>query len=217
MTHEMIDTVDALLARFVAGTLPEPARVLVAAHLEMKPVNRPLVRDFEAIAGEVLDGIPPAALSSRESRLQAVFSSRDTVASDSASVVPRPQGALFPPSLRAFAGFEAEDIPWKTKLPGFREYDMGTIDGCEVSFFWIRPGRAVPAHTHHGYELSLVLDGAFNDARGRFGPGDMSVADDSIDHRPVAEKERPCIGFAVMDAPVKLTGSFRQLIGDLIG
>lgn len=217
MTHDMIDTVDALLARFVAGTLPEPAHVLVAAHLEMKAVNRPLVRDLETMAGEVLDEVAPVALASRQASLDAVFASREGAIAETRTPPQRPQGALFPPALHAFTGFEVEDIPWKTKLPGFREYDMGTIDGCEVSFFWIRPGRAVPAHTHHGYELSLVLDGAFNDARGRFGPGDMSVADDSIDHRPVAEKERPCIGFAVMDAPVKLTGSFRQLIGDLIG
>ncbi len=42
-------------------------------------------------------------------------------------------------------------------------------------------------------ELILILDGAFRDERGRFGPGDISVADATVDHRPVAEKDRPCI------------------------
>jgi putative transcriptional regulator len=112
---------------------------------------------------------------------------------------------------------DLEDIPWRTKLPGFKEYDLGEIDGLETSLFWIRPGRAIPAHTHRGVELSLILDGAFTDLRGRFGPGDISVADDSIDHRPVAEKKRPCIGFAVVDQPLKLTGSLTQMLGDIIG
>jgi putative transcriptional regulator len=47
--------------------------------------------------------------------------------------------------------------------------------------------------------------------------GDISVADDSVHHRPVAENNRPCIAFSVLDAPIKLTGSFRQIIADLIG
>jgi len=120
-------------------------------------------------------------------------------------------------TLRDFVGFEVDDIPWRTKLPGFKEYVFGQVDGCEVSFFWIRPGRAVPAHTHKGVEMFLVLDGAFSDRRGRYGPGDISVADESVDHRPIAEKDRPCIGFSVVDQPLKLTGSLTQLIGDLIG
>ncbi|MGO7580660.1 hypothetical protein ACC699_39075, partial [Rhizobium ruizarguesonis] len=62
--------------------------------------------------------------------------------------------------------------------------------------------------------LGLQLDQLFV-ASG--GPGEISIADETVDHRPVAEKDRPCIAFAVSDGPVKLTGSFRQMIGDLIG
>jgi putative transcriptional regulator len=75
----------------------------------------------------------------------------------------------------------------------------------------------LPAHTHRGLELTLVIDGAFHDVRGRFGVGDISVADENLDHRPVAETDRPCIAFSVMEAPIRLTGSLKQLIGDIIG
>ena len=51
----------------------------------------------------------------------------------------------------------------------------------------------------------------------RPGPEDISVADAAVSHRPVAEKEWPCIAFAVSDGPINLTGPFRQIIGDLIG
>ncbi|MDO9416963.1 ChrR family anti-sigma-E factor [Pararhizobium sp.] len=216
MAYETIETVDALMARFAAGTLPEPAHVLVAAHLEMRAVNRQLVRDVEMMAGAVLDTEVPVMFAGRDSRLDAIFAVQPKEVAP-APAVARPSHAMLPRALRDFLGFEAENIPWKTKLPGLREYEMGTIDGCEVSFFWIRPGRAVPAHTHEGYELSLVLDGAFNDSRGRFAAGDISVADESIDHRPIAEKNGPCISFAVTDAPLKMTGPLRQFIGDLIG
>jgi len=45
MVREHIDTLDSLLARYVAGTLPTPARVLVEAHLELKPQNLIKVRN----------------------------------------------------------------------------------------------------------------------------------------------------------------------------
>lgn len=215
MADAQLDTIDALMARYAAGILPEPARVLVDAHLEMQSANRTKVVEYELLVGDILENMEPAAMTSRDAALKSIFNAQPL--GMQTPLPARPANALFPRAIRAFAGMEAENIPWKTKLPGFKEYSLGKIDGCDVSFFWIRAGRAVPAHTHEGYELSLILDGAFNDTRGRFGKGDISVADESIDHRPVAEKAGPCIGFAVSDAPLKLTGSFRQLIGDLIG
>jgi putative transcriptional regulator len=213
MVYQHIDTVDALMAHYVAGSLPEPARVLVQSHLEMKPDNRTLVRDLELLAGEALEQTASAAIGDRDARLSAIFASVPPVTPH--PVADQPQG-FFPLSLRALVGFDVDTVPWKTKMPGFKEYSTD-IDGCEVSLMWIKPGRALPAHTHKGTELTLILDGAFNDSRGRFGPGDISVADETVDHRPVAEKDRPCIAFSVLDAPIKLTGSYRQLIGDLIG
>jgi len=211
MVHEHIDTVDALMAHYVAGSLPEPARALVQSHLEIKPDNRSLVQDLEILAGEALEETPATPLIGRDERLAAIFASIAPVAA-----IADQKPSVFPRAIRDLVGFDVDTVPWKTKLPGFKEYSVD-IDGCEVSLMWIRPGRALPAHTHKGIELTLILDGAFIDERGRFGPGDISVADETVDHRPVAEKDRPCIAFSVLDAPIKLTGSFRQLIGDLIG
>lgn len=215
--HDDLNTVEALIAQYAAGILPVPARVLVEAHLEIKASSRPLLSTFEACGGQLLEEVEPETISSRASRLDAIFGASQIEMPPAAVRAAKVGGSVLPQSIIDFVGYDLDDIPWKTKLPGFKEHIIGDIDGCEVSMFWIRPGRAIPKHTHGGCELSLVLDGAFNDANGRFGRGDISVADDSIDHRPVAEKDRPCIGFAVVDAPLRLTGSLRQLIGDLIG
>ncbi|MBX5217739.1 MULTISPECIES: ChrR family anti-sigma-E factor [unclassified Rhizobium] len=214
MDYKQIDTIDALMAHYVAGSLPEPARVLVHSHLEMKPDNRNLVKALELLAGEALENTTEAAIADRKQHLAAIFS---TASSDSEpEAARRPATALFPRGLRDLVGFEVEEVAWRRRLPGFKEYSLN-MDGCEVRLMWIRPGRAFPAHTHKGVELILVLDGAFNDERGHFGPGDISIADETVDHRPVAERDRPCIALAVSDGPIRLTGSFRQMIGDLIG
>jgi putative transcriptional regulator len=75
MVREHIDTIDSLLARYVAGTLPTPARVLVEAHLELKPKNRIKVANLESMAGLELMEIDPVPLSNRDAMLAAVLAS----------------------------------------------------------------------------------------------------------------------------------------------
>lgn len=216
MAQSIPDTVDTLLAQYVAGTLPEPVRVLMGAHLELKDSSRIWVRDLEFAAGTALEDMAPEPLTERDRCLDTIFA---TKSSSEHGLEPtyQPTAGFFPKAIQEFIGFDLDQVPWKTKLPGFKEHIIGNFDGFEASLFWIRPGRAVPAHTHEGTELFLVVDGAYNDTLGRFARGDIAYADATIDHRPIAEPGRPCVGFAVVDAPLKLTGSFRQLIGDLIG
>lgn len=215
MTGDSFDTMDALMARYVAGALPLPAHVLVQAHLDIRTDNRRFVEGLEDMAGQALEEIEPLAVSDRDGRLDAIFASsappsEERKASGSSS-------SIMPPVLSDFIGFDVEHVPWRTKLPGFREYEMGDIDGCHASMFWIKPGRAIPSHTHEGFELTLVLDGAFSDIAGRYERGDISIADEAVDHRPVAGSGRPCICFAVTDAPLKLTGSVGRRLADIIG
>lgn len=213
MPNMAIDSVDSLLAGYVAGTLPVPVRLLVASHLELRPRNLRFVEGLESMAGAALDAAPPLPLTDSGARLETIFASPAPAPAALAAPVTDP---VFPKALRAFAGFGVDDVPWRTKMPGFREYEFEEIDGCHLSLFWIKPGRKIPSHTHEGVEISLVLDGAFSDVRGRYGRGDISVADDTVDHRPIAEKERPCIGMAVTDAPLRLTGSLGQRLTDIL-
>lgn len=212
MNAQSYETIDNILARYVAGTLPLPVRLLVDAHLELRPTNRSFVRGLEVLAGEELSEAPPAVLSDRDARLAAIFASEPPTAHQT-----RQHDSVLPEALRDFVGFGVDDIPWKTKLPGFREFDLGEFDGCHASMFWLRPGRKIPHHTHEGSEVTLVLDGAFNDGLGRYARGDISVANESTNHRPIAELDRPCIGFAVTDAPLKFNGPVGQRISDILG
>jgi len=215
MIENKIESMDVLLARFVAGTLPKPVAVLVAAHLELSPDSRMLVRALEASAGDLLEAEEPLPLTAHKAMLDAVLASSSVGAGP--DEVEQQPCAVMPRVLQDFVGYTADTIPWKTKMPGYREYDIGDVDGCHVSMMWIKPGRKMPAHTHDGMELTLVLDGAFSDTKGRFGRGDISIADDGVDHRPMAENDRACIAFAVTDAPLRMTGPLHQRIADILG
>jgi putative transcriptional regulator len=213
MTSETRDNLDVLLARYVAGGLPVPARVLVECHLAIKPSSRIFASGLETLAGDALTTAPPTDLYDEQSRLDAIFASEPPQA-----VAPEPPpSSVFPRPLRDFIGFDLNDVPWRRKLPGFKVHEVGEIDGCQASLFWLRPGRPIPEHTHDGSELFLVLEGAFADGIGRYARGDISIADETVDHRPVAEADRPCIGFSVTDGPLRLTGRLHRRLGDIIG
>lgn len=214
MVHTIgIESLDGLLARYVAGALPEPVRVLVDAHLAISPVNRPLVCALENFAGKEIENIIPVDFSKREAMIEAIFSAPLLQSEDEA----KPNCLMLPQSLLRLVGHDIENIPWRTKMPGYREFALGEIDGCEANMLWIKAGRKMPSHTHEGAELTLVLDGAFSDANGRYERGDIALADENVDHRPVAEAGRACICFAVTDAPLRLTGSFGQMFSDFLG
>ncbi len=213
MSAKSEDTLDLLLAQYVAGKLPLPVHALIGGHIELNPSSQAVVRQFEESAAAQLAASDGFDVTNRDAMFREIVNSAPQhFGFSSAAACP-----VVPRALQRFSGYDAATMPWKTKLPGYREALVGEIDGCEAKFLWIRPGRAMPNHTHEGSELTLVLEGSFADEDGVYRRGDISAADETIDHRPVAGEGVPCICFAVTTAPLKLTGSFRQLFSDVFG
>ena len=195
---------DELLAGYAAGTLSYPAQALVGAHLELSDRNRGYVSSLESLAGAGLDDTDPVDLSDRDAFLSTVFNADPGDLNDNA---PRADvHPSVPESLRTIVGSSIDELPWKTLLPGVRECKLGEIDGCDSSLLWVRAGRAMPSHTHHGTELTLVLQGGFSDQDGHYVTGDVAFADGDIDHKPVADDGEDCICFAVTAGRLELTG-----------
>jgi len=101
MIREQIDTVDALMAYYVAGALPVPARILVQSHLEMQSTNRAFVNDLECLAGNALDVSTPINISNRDSRLEAIFGSKLPFEMEEPQHSFKPNG-LFPENVEGF-------------------------------------------------------------------------------------------------------------------
>jgi putative transcriptional regulator len=175
--------VAALLAAYAAGTLSEPFAVLAAAHLQMKADDR-------AHAVPIRIDRRGAPQMSELDRLS----------------------TLMPLALRSYVDRHVGALKWRTILPGIKECRIARNARGETSFLRCRPGVALPVHTHEGLEATLVLQGAFGDVTGHYALGDIEVADDTVDHRPVADRTAECIVFVVLEAPVKLTGPLGRLI-----
>lgn len=191
---------DMLLAGYAAGTLPRPLHALVGAHLEMQSLNRGFVRSLENALGSEMEQVGSRAVENRETRLASIF------ANDAATapVAALPSGD--PASLVQYFGRNIDEIECKTVLPGVQEHRFELESGVRAVLYRIRGGKAMPQHTHSGAEVTLVIRGAFADVTGRYGRGDVAITDEDVDHVPVAEIGDECVCFAVLDAPVKLTG-----------
>lgn len=200
--------VDIVVADFVSGNLTESASVLIESHLEISPANREWAKNLESAHGIGLSEGEAVVLSDGPKVLEDILSDEapswlsewDEVDEDASAddVLPKP--------LKKHIGKSVDDISWRRVLPGLKEAKVDFGDGIDAKLLWIKAGLAMPTHTHHGSEMTLVLQGAFSDSSGRYGRGDIAIADEEVDHRPIAEPGEDCICFVVCDAPLELTG-----------
>jgi putative transcriptional regulator len=119
--------------------------------------------------------------------------------------------------VRDYIGGDLSDVRWRAIGGGVRQAMIKTADRTKVRLLSIPGGTAIPDHGHRGLELTLVLKGAFRDEDDRFGPGDIEVATEDLDHTPVAEEGETCICLAATDAPLRFRGLIPRIAQPFIG
>ena len=202
---------DALLAGYSAGSLSPAMQALVASHLMLSGRNTRYVAALESVLAAAVADDEVAPLRDRDGRLAAIFAAAPP------APVRRAAGGVFPPPLVALLGCDLAQVKWRMRLPGVRDHVIAAEAGGAASLYWIKGGRKLPHHTHEGSEVTLVLQGAFRDAGGFWGRGDVAIADSEVDHQPVAEEGGDCICLAVTDAPLRLTGPVGRIAQRLFG
>lgn len=200
------------MAGYAAGTLPSALQYLVASHLALKPDNRPFVAALESLCGAALEETAAGMVRDRDAKLAAIFAETAPVA-----VVNPIRCSVMPAPLATMLGCGVNDIQWRRRLPGIREYEIKGEGDCEAKLYRINPGRVMPSHTHDGSEVTLVLHGGFSDPTGHYRRGDIAVADAELDHHPRADADEDCICFAVIDAPLRLTGPVGRIVQRFFG
>jgi len=102
-------------------------------------------------------------------------------------------------------------VRWRPVGMGVRQAILTTAKGATARLLYIPAGTAVPDHGHRGTELTLVLKGAFRDQTDHFGPGDVEVANEDLEHTPVADIGEDCICLAATDAPLRFSGMLPRI------
>lgn len=187
---------EPLLAAYAAGTLPRAFDLVIAAHISLCDSCRAGFEAHQIAGGVVLDEEDPEALSADlEARVMRLLDAPFEVPQ-----APRRKGIYPGPVAEALKSGAPR---WKRLGMGVRQDILMRDEDGSARLLYIPPGKAVPDHGHRGVELTLVLQGAFSDETGHFGVGDLEVADEELEHTPVADPGEPCICLAATDAPLR--------------
>ncbi|WP_374656248.1 ChrR family anti-sigma-E factor [Dongia sp.] len=216
-----------LVAAYAAGALDEASALAVATHMTLCPACRRQAAGYEALGGTMIDALPEAVL--RQGALAATLA-RAKASSPPAKPTPvtkptpaaqparaRQSVAMLPAPLRRYVGGDVDAARWLALGRGIHHMPLVTDDGATARLLRIAPGRAVFAHGHGGTELTLVLRGSFTSMGARFVRGDIEVADESVNHHPVAGTEDVCVCLVVTDAPLRFDGWLGRLMQPFIG
>ncbi|MEE4189464.1 MAG: ChrR family anti-sigma-E factor [Roseobacter sp.] len=191
---------DAVLMAYSAGSLPEAFNLLVAAHLSLCDSCRAQAESFDALGGELLD--QPCSIVVDETSLGNTIALIDGGAVDQVAPEKSRRGVL-PTPLQHYVGGDLDAIQWKPVGMGVKQAILSTSKDASARLLYIPAGTAMPDHGHQGREMTMVLQGAFQDEDGYFARGDVEIADSDLHHTPVADIHEDCICLAVTDAPLQ--------------
>ncbi len=195
---------EPLLMGYAAGTLPEAFNLVVATHISMCDDCRAALAEYEAVGGEVMVDVDPIDVA--EDALAATMSMIESGTLNEKPAPARVKNSIFPGPLQDYVQGDLDSLKWRKVGGGVSQMILPTSKDASVRLLRIPAGTAVPDHGHRGTELTLVLQGAFVDDEDRFAAGDVEVANEDLQHTPVAEEGMDCICLAATDAPLKFSG-----------
>ncbi|MFL4469103.1 ChrR family anti-sigma-E factor [Tateyamaria armeniaca] len=194
-----------ILMGYAAGTLPEAFNLMVASHVSMCDVCRAVVESYDAVGGEILAQEPSNEIALAPGSFAATMALIAGGPVDEISVSRKPDSIL-PGPLQDYVGGDLDSVKWRSIGLGVKQAILPTSRDASARLLYIPAGAAMPDHGHHGTEMTLVLQGAFQDDDDYFARGDVEVADSDMHHTPVADIHEDCICLAVTDAPLQFQG-----------
>lgn len=211
----------ANLMAFAAGTLPEPLAAVVAAHVSICPHCRSEIGDLELMGAALMATAPGLADAGERPRIPAHPGDLQTEG-------PRPPAVTadrtewldrLPRPIAVRYRLTFETIPWRRLAPGMWHHRLPLAGKGlgDLRLLRIAAGRRLPEHGHGGSEMTLVLAGAFHDATGMYGVGDVQDVDEEIEHQPIAGDGPDCICLAASERPARFKGVLGRMLQPLIG
>lgn len=201
---------DQILLAYAGGQLPEAFSLVVATHLSFCDECRARSGAFDVLGGAMLEAeaapMDEEAMEAAMARITALPQApRPAPARGPMRTDPR-----VPAPLRQYIG-SLDRVRWRSLGTGARQAILDTGRDATARLLYIPAGQEMPDHGHNGLEMTLVLQGAFLDGDLRFGVGDVEIADQTTEHRPVAEAWGDCICLAATDSRLRFSGLIPRL------
>jgi len=210
---------DATLLGYSAGALPAALAVVAAAHLERCAECRAHLLDADQIGGVLMQQqrVDAPTEDARVAILARLDAEPEVEQAVPIEVVEARDPDRLPRALHPWFGPSMRALRWRRVAPGVQRIRASGIDGGDLMLLRIAPGSKLPLHSHGGSELTMILDGAYDDLLGHFGPGDVADLDGETLHQPVTSPGVPCICVAATDAPLVFSSWMARTLQPLFG
>ncbi len=192
---------------YASGAAPEPVALAIATMLDLNPADDAVYRGINAVGGAMLEAQPVSKTFGDDMELNAILAQLEATPQDVRSEPTSRLRSDIPAPLHLYIGTSYDNVRWHSVTQGVEEFVLNTgTRGYRTSLLSIAPGKAMPLHRHGGLEMTVVLQGAYDDVNGRFARGDMEIAGVNEEHQPIADSKTGCVCLAVLSAPVRLSG-----------
>lgn len=203
---------ETLLLAYAAGALDEAQSLIVASHIALSQKARHYVSTFESIGGLIIEKhCPPVRM-----HAQALDNVLARIGACGAEHARQQKAAC----MKHFTGGCELPEPLAEKLetherPEWHEIDHGLsifdlILKCKEShsrFLKMAPGlKAAPPTPPDHIEITLVLDGGFEDDNGYYTRGDMAILERARRPHTMACRKQGCVSLVVTSRPLQVHG-----------
>ncbi len=208
---------DQLIEQFAAGVLSPALSVIVATHMDLCPLCQQVALDAEQyLAEQVMQTQTKSLAPELSKQLDAMLEQILATKTPTDIIEPpyndrlRLNGKLF--QLPATLARQHQRIGEWSRVPGKilkAPLHLGS-DEC-INLIYMDQGSRIPEHTHKGNEITLVINGVFNDEQDEYKDGDFVLLNQQHTHQPETRDE-DCLTLATLDAPLHFTAGISRLL-----
>ncbi|OEE54508.1 ChrR family anti-sigma-E factor [Vibrio splendidus] len=216
----------AILKNFVDGTLADSVSLIVSSHVELCEHCQQQVSMLTAQAADSVFESDTSRLQLSDSEMDALlsddeefdFDAIDQITADSSQAI-----EVTPEVQQVTVADTTFTIPRALNSVARKDWmNLGKISRARLDFddeahhtslLHIDKDGQVPCHTHKGFEITLLLEGSFEDEMGVYNKGDFIWLDGDHTHQP-ATKEG-CVCLTVSSDALYFTKGVSQLFNPL--
>lgn len=203
------------LEQFVAGQCSPAWSLVISAHVDMCAICQQEVASISAQMGNSEFSLDE--FQAMDPQLESMLS--DIMELEPVEVIPveeEPQhleldGRFFELP-RALSRVIEQTESWSKLVGKLWQAPVDLGEYGKGHFIYMEKGGSVPEHTHKGNELTLVINGEFEDGRRCYDSGDFILLGESDTHTPVATSDDGCLVFSFIDQPLHFTSGLARLL-----
>lgn len=210
---------DELLTQYVDGQLPASLSAAIAIHIEMCPHCSKIVQAKTQVQAADIFSCGENQLNEDDFDISFdTINMLDDITADDSLVEPSDAAQLsIEVKNQQFELPRALNSMEINKFSGIGKISRAKVELGEgqvhTHLLYMAPSGEVPQHTHKGFELTLLLDGSFQDDMGEYNRGDFILLDGQHRHSP--KSEQGCLCLTVVSDALHFTQGISKLLNPL--